>query len=545
VTTPRLEVRLARDPGDAAWRDLLRAVPAAHRARLVAGGGDALPADLLRRARDAGFVRVRLSWTRPEAPPDLADLAVAAGANELEIDAAAGPWARIRQLRGDGLLAHVRLRASPARPPAGNPCDADELWLDGGDAAPAAVDAALAAVGPAFRRVAVGGMPLCALSGLDPARVLANALSVRPFDGGPGLVLPFEAPDRAYFDPCGRCALALACDGMPAAGLAATRAPFRIRAFPDGPSLDVPAGPAGVARRRHPPGFLSGKVHVLAVAAGARPCGRLALAPEGLSRALALLGRMGLRTAVVLPHEAPADLDTRDAATAPAHVFFSRDGSAGRAADLERRFAAAEASGMPTGTEAFSRALGRILGYPDCCVQAFVDAGPAVPTDALIRAAHGRSRRFHWALNHLDARGAFPLVAHLPCRYDCGPSIDLALRVHGALDALYPYLGTAARRALARPVLFVDGARLAAFDGTPDDDGIGLSYRSVDPLGLRDAAGGGDPDWAAAVATLAGGSRLRAGAEGVRVARADGTTDVLPVGTAPCLFPFSGRDQEG
>jgi hypothetical protein len=405
----------------------------------------------------------------------------------------------------------------------------------------AVVDAALTHLAEAFPRLAVRGVPLCALSRLDPRRVLANALVAGPDVPRPtGVVLPFEEPSRAYFAPCGTCSLALACDGVDAAAVNREPSPLRIRAFPDGPALELPTGPDRITARRHPAGFLTGKVHVLGVLAGVRPCGRLALPPDAAHRALARLSRLGLRTAIVAAAQVPGDIDTaHDPAGSVAHVFFSRDGSASRAADLERRFSAAEASGAPMGTDTFSRAMGRLLGYPACCVDAFLAAGPGTATDDLVRAAHGRSRRFHWALNPLDARSTFPLVAHIPCRYDCESSVAQALALHGMLDSLYPFLGETARRVLQRPLLHAGGARIVAFDGVVDGDGRWLSYRSVDPLGRGGCTAlASDARWLQVLSALASSDRLRLVEGGVLLGHAGSDETFLPMEPMPVLFSF-------
>lgn len=547
--TPRLEIRLDAEPSDGSWAAMLARVRPDRRVRLsIAAPADCVPSATLRRARDAGFVRVRWDVTGTGPAPGAVDSAVAVGANELELDAFDSPWDRIREHRRTGALAHVCLKTTASRPPVVNPCEADEVRIDAAGTEVGVVDRVLASVGDRFPRVAVVGMPLCALSRLDPRRVLANVLVARPCDRPPtGLVLPFEEPSRAYFGPCGACSLALACDGGDAAADAFEPRPLCIRAFPDGPAADVTAGPGFVTARRHPAGFLTGKVHVLGVLAGIRPCGRLALPPDATRRALARLSRLGLRTALVPAAQAPGDRDTaRDPVGAVAHVFFSRDGSASRAADLERRFSKAEASGAPMGTDTFSRAMGRLLGYPECCVEAFVKAGPGTATDDLIRAAHRRSERFHWVLNHLDARSTFPLVAHVPCRYDCEASVAQARGVLGMLDSLYPFLGETARRVLARPVLHAGGARIVAFDGDVDPDGSGLSYRSIDPLGRRGVSPADpDPEWSAILAVLGTANRLRRADGGVRLGRSGAEDTLLPIVPAPCLFPFGSDPEEG
>lgn len=87
------------------------------------------------------------------------------------------------------------------------------------------------------------------------------------------------------------------------------------------------------------------------------------------------------------------------------------------------------------------RTLGAAYGYPSCCVEAFADAfSEVVATDrrgdnplALARAAR-RSRQFAPLLQTLATgmgeENATPL-RHLPCRFDCQASLDLAIKLGG------------------------------------------------------------------------------------------------------------------
>ncbi len=93
------------------------------------------------------------------------------------------------------------------------------------------------------------------------------------------------------------------------------------------------------------------------------------------------------------------------------------------------------------------RQLGALYGYPACCVEAFIDAhretltfvAPRVGDNyvAIARAA-ARSLRFDARLDTLDGSAlqaqASPL-RHLPCRFDCAASLELASALGGPLPA--------------------------------------------------------------------------------------------------------------
>ena len=549
MRTPKLVTVLHRAPeGPAALAERLARIPADRRHRLVVawpGAASATPTGALRAARDAGFARVRLAAPATEFGEAALREGAAAGLNELEIRGpGAAPWETVRSLRSAGALAFVTLARGDRELSAANPCDADELAIQA-ESRPSPTLAArlgdIAAAGT-FRRLSVRGLPLCAVPGLAEDRVVSNALTA---DGDTGVLdLPSEDPERAYFAPCTRCALALACDGIPAPafrdGGAADR--LTLRAFGHAATMDVALAPPGFGARLHPAGFLSGKVHLLGVLAGARTCGRIVVGHDDLERERARLQRLGLRTAVVTTSAAPADTDpgtTSDPGTA-IHLFFSRDDSADRAADLERRFSAAEAGRGGMGANVFAHDLGRLLGYPDCCIEAFAAAGKDASTADLLAAAQARSASFDWRLNCVDPRSPVTLIPHLPCRFDCAPSVALADRVLAALPALFPFLGGATRRLLSRTALLFDND-VALFDGTADADGLGISYRSVDaPLARPGVPGSSARDaWlGAAIPSFAAGSRLRLEGTAVHVSGSQGSRTLVPGRSTPRLLPF-------
>jgi hypothetical protein len=126
------------------------------------------------------------------------------------------------------------------------------------------------------------------------------------------------------------------------------------------------------------------------------------------------------------------------------------------------------------------RALGSALGYPRCCVEAFVeriarfdepnrsDARPDedyVQTEPALRALAGRhpDRR----LNVLLAPWRLRLITHYPCRLDCPASVAYATAVWSAMARKDVDLARELDLALAVTVALArDGAR-AVLDGVP------------------------------------------------------------------------------
>jgi len=86
-----------------------------------------------------------------------------------------------------------------------------------------------------------------------------------------------------------------------------------------------------------------------------------------------------------------------------------------------------------------ARELGRLLGYPDCCVEPFCALERRWPNRLPILAAAERTERFEPRLNNL-ALDRFAWIAHFPCRYDCPESLRLANAAAEALAARSPDL---------------------------------------------------------------------------------------------------------
>ena len=121
-------------------------------------------------------------------------------------------------------------------------------------------------------------------------------------------------------------------------------------------------------------------------------------------------------------------------------------------------------------TVAAHRRLGAAYGYPPCCVNAFVDGWLAAVTGQrpdlaenalLILRAHLRSQAWHPLLGGFAAglgeQSPSPL-RHLPCRFDCPPSIDLAERLAADLRQRNPAFADRQDRAPGRSLwLHADG----------------------------------------------------------------------------------------
>ncbi len=495
--TPLLVVTWTRTPAPpevAPFRAWVASLPPDRRDRVVLRWGRAGVSALCGMAlaaRDAGFRRIRAERLDGGAPSDReVAVLVQSGVNEIAFDAVSAPRPEVvTALRARALLAHVTLIVCDGRLARAleNRWHADELEVRVAphdpevdqEAIVAGVDAFVARAAARFRRVAVRGLALCRLPSLDPDRVVSNALVVRAPEGV--LELKFQDPERVFFDACRSCRLSLACDGFAWNEFVRREGPrVQVRPFGKGRARTVTLDAAGLARRDHPPTFLSGRVHLLAVAEGVRPAGRVAVNPADLAGQVALIREAGLAHEIV--EDPPPDQDR--AGAGEVHVFFARDAAtARRVADLERAFVRAERGPDPMGAAVFAREMGRALGYPRCCIEAFVAAGPDATLDDLHRQAHARSRAFWWPLNCLDPASPFRLIPHVPCRFDCEASLAMAQAVAARLDRLFPGLRGTAETLLSRLVLVLGSGRAVAWTVDEGEDATAVNLRCVDRIG--------------------------------------------------------------
>jgi len=168
-------------------------------------------------------------------------------------------------------------------------------------------------------------------------------------------------------------------------------------------------------------------------------------------------------------------------------------------------------------------ALGKLLGYPACCVDAFVHMERRWPNALPIEAAARRTQRFDPRLNNVQL-SRFAWIAHFPCRYDCPASLSLADRIIEALRPLNPALTAHVEASLARPRLYLDDDHLGVVLG-PRVVGRGrVAFRALVDASVPEGAGQGGLPWPA-----------WRGADGliVRGVHAAPTRRGRPVGSAP------------
>ncbi len=187
------------------------------------------------------------------------------------------------------------------------------------------------------------------------------------------------------------------------------------------------------------------------------------MAPHRYPSAEMLAFDLGIKPAVRLAFSAPPPADVAASLTArgfsveqTAEPFTFPGGRtrwvlyAARSPELATRLKAAEAlapPGLRTDPEARARshrALGELLGYPTCCVEAFIDcerrgvevaADGARASERFVAAerAMARSRQLLGRLNTLRRDEGAALISFEPCAFDCEPAASLASAIFDAL----------------------------------------------------------------------------------------------------------------
>jgi hypothetical protein len=289
---------------------------------------------------------------------------------------------------------------------------------------------------------------------------------------------------------------------------------------------------------RYPLG--SGQADELALRAGLRPLMRELLRPGDLAVAQARYARAGLASEVAERRYAitrdgwdhadrpPAD-DDPDARRA---LFVGRD---------RGRLEAAIAADLAKTDEA-DRELGRLLGYPRCCVDAFVDSSSQRKNPEVLRAALARTLGRAAARLNIADLAVFHFVSWYPCAYDCAWSLRYADAVAGLVARLSPGPDGFASRidaALARHRLVLADDVQLSIDG--ERAGGALTLREVSPT-ARDR----HPDASLEPLPARVVARALVALRGARALAIEGSTLVLdgrawPLPEAPVLLPFGER----
>ncbi len=151
--------------------------------------------------------------------------------------------------------------------------------------------------------------------------------------------------------------------------------------------------------------------------------------------------------------------------------------------------------------------LGRLLGYPSCCVKNFIEKAGQENYGFIIYAllkSHTRPSLYCNFIFNFDSKldnekekiyqktrdiwrrtAHFFLIKHTPCSFNCQESIKLGEKTLKLLKKETPKLGQEIEKVLQKPVLYFDDFRWLVFDGTVKGNQLEysrvLSYQSLFP----------------------------------------------------------------
>ena len=214
----------------------------------------------------------------------------------------------------------------------------------------------------------------------------------------------------------------------------------------------------------------------LALVAGVKPALRIQREPRRALSEAAAARRRGFAVEVV-------ELTDR------AIVYVAATPAAARAL---RDFEAAALPGQPTRVDvsfdpAPHVALGAALGFPSCCVDAFIariargadvdaDGRHAHEDHLAAAAALARSARVDARANVFARDRTGGWISHVPCAFDCAPSLAYADRVIAAYRAHDADGAAVIAARLARPVAIErDGQRREPADASADACVLGFA----------------------------------------------------------------------
>lgn len=192
--------------------------------------------------------------------------------------------------------------------------------------------------------------------------------------------------------------------------------------------------------------------------AGKKPVAFLTALPADADRFAACFEGAHVERRERRVHVGPQDawIDRRDLGEARVELYISRDPS------LAAEAARLQTEGDPSGS---LHDLGRLMGYPPCCVEAFAAQADRSNNTRNRYATAARTtlrdEPWPWELNNLHTM----LIPCYPCSYGCAAALDLARSALAAMDAAHPGTRQAIRDLLARPALYFDHERQIVLHG--------------------------------------------------------------------------------
>ncbi len=118
----------------------------------------------------------------------------------------------------------------------------------------------------------------------------------------------------------------------------------------------------------------------------------------------------------------------------------------------------------------WDRLLGQLLGYPDCCADAFDQRWPDAVREhqgdlAPLTLAASGAPPFDWRNNVFARYFGAALIQHFPCRFQCSASAATAARAAWALEQFEPEQFAAFRDLLQAPLVYTEKQGVALLRG--------------------------------------------------------------------------------
>lgn len=127
--------------------------------------------------------------------------------------------------------------------------------------------------------------------------------------------------------------------------------------------------------------------------------------------------------------------------------------------------------------------LGLLFGYPRCCVDFFYNVSNSLKkTPTPIDTLKNTKMQFSFYVNNVYLESNFEqrprLLSHIPCSYNCKPSIRYTQELLKLLYIKYPLYAKEIEKYLKLPLLYFDLNNVFAFTGKYDNDGF-IFYDSI------------------------------------------------------------------
>ncbi len=158
--------------------------------------------------------------------------------------------------------------------------------------------------------------------------------------------------------------------------------------------------------------------------------------------------------------------------------------------------------------------MGRLLGYPDCCLEFYEDLDLRNDEEAVYAAWRGTRGTVRGTIL-ASGLGDYSVLSHAPCSFACEPSALLAEWILGLLRRADEVAWRAAVRVSECPLLYAGNRRRFLLEGERATDGA-IHYRDAQPAHYLTTTEATDTTWLEA---LARGKRLERSADGLEVLR--------------------------